>query len=151
MTVGALEEYGFAIHEHLEVLELYLAEAHLLADSLDYLVTINEFNEESVEVGSLGRPLGGIAHSHYGLGLALAIHGYGSGLHHLVVGILEGVAQGLACSVVGCGRDLQCTVLVVLVQVGEDEEVIDTHLRTGIHVHFAGDTGEAPEVLVLEV
>ena len=151
MTVGALEEYGFAIHEHLEVLELYLAEAHLLADSLDYLVAINELNIQVIEVRSLGRPLGGIAHSHYGLGLALAINSNRSSLHHLVAGILEGVAQGLACSVVGCGRDLKRTVLVVLVQVGEDEEVIDTHLRTGIHVYLAGDTGEAPEVLVLEV
>ena len=151
MTVGTLEEYGLAIHEHLIVLELYLAEAHLLADSLDYLVAINELDEESVEVGSLGSPLGRIAHSHRCLGLALAIYSDRSSLHHLVVGILEGVAQGLAGSVVGCGRDLQRTVLVVLVQVGEDEEVIDTHLRTGIHIHLAGDTGEAPEVLVLEV
>ena len=151
VTVGALEEYGLAIHEHLIVLELYLAEAHLLADSLDYLVAIDELNIQVIEVRSLGSPLGGIAHGHHSFGLALAIHGYGSGLHHLVVGILEGVAQGLAGSVVGCGRDLQCTVLVVLVQVGEDEEVIDTHLRTGIHIYLTGDTGEAPEVLVLEV
>ena len=151
MTVGALEEYGLAVHEHLIVLELHLAEAHLLADSLDYLVAIDEFDEEGVEVGGLGSPLGRIAHSHRCLGLALAIHGYGSSLHHLVVGILEGVAQALAGSIVGSSRDLQGTVLVVLVQVGEDEEVIDTHLRTGIHIYLTGDTGEAPEVLVLEV
>ena len=151
VTVGTLEEYGLAIHEHLEVLELYLAEAHLLADSLDYLVTINEFDEEGVEVRSLGSPLGGIAHSHRCLGLALAIYSNRSSLHHLASSILQSVAQGLAGSVVGSSRDLQRTVLVVLVQVGEDEEIIYTYLRTSIHIYLTGDTGEAPEVLVLEV
>ena len=151
VTVGALEEYGLAIHEHLEVLELYLAEAHLLADSLDYLVAINELNIQVIEVRSLGSPLGGIAHSHYGLGLTLTVDSCSSAFHHLASSILQGVAEALACSVVGCSRDLQGTVLVVLVQVGEDEEVIDTHLRTGIHVYLTGDTGKAPEVLVLKV
>ena len=150
VAVSTLEVYGLTVYEHLIILEFYLAETYLLTNCLND-VAIYELDVEVVEIGSLCSPLDGIGHGQYGLGFALIVNGSSSVLHHLTRSILQSVAEALACSVVGGGRNLQCTILIVLVQVGEDEEVVHAHLGTGIHIHFTSDTGKAPEVLVFEV
>ena len=45
----------------------------------------------------------------------------------------------------------QDTFLIVVLQVGIDEEVLNVDLRRGIEIHLAGDTREAPEVLILDI
>ena len=151
VAVGTLEEYSLTIYEHLIILELHLAEAHLLTDSLYHIVAIHQLNIQIIQVRSLGTPLCGIVHGQCSHGLSLSIDGSLGALHHLACSIFQCVTQHLTCCIIGRSRNLQRTVLVILVQVGEDEEVIHTHLGTSIHVHFTSDTGKAPEVLVFEV
>jgi hypothetical protein len=43
------------------------------------------------------------------------------------------------------------SLLEVLAQVGINDKVLDVDLRTGIEINLAGNAGEAPEVLVLQV
>ena len=45
----------------------------------------------------------------------------------------------------------QDTFLIVVFQVGIDEEVLNMHLRRGIEIHLTGNACKAPEVLILEI
>ena len=48
----------------------------------------------------------------------------------------------------GNGQNAPACLIVI---VGYDVNIVDMHLRTGIEIHLAGNTRQAPEVLVLQI
>ena len=150
VTVGALEENGLAIDQHLRVLDFYLAEAHLLGEDLCHLVAALDCGHEGEEVRSLGSPLLDIAQREAdgAVGVALEV---GSALGHGdAVGVEQLEVDDRASGHVDL--HLEGAVLVVIDEVGGNSEVVDMHSGVaGVKVALAGHTAEAPEVLVFGV
>ena len=48
MTVGSLEEHGLSVHQHLCILDFYLAEAHLDGDHLQHLSTLHQLGTQCI-------------------------------------------------------------------------------------------------------
>ena len=152
VAVGALDEDGLAVDEHLSALDLDASESHTLADGFDdvaFLVLQGE--GEGVEVRYLCAPYldagngegegrgGATAYADRGVASGAAIRGGKGGLD----------SKALGCRSGHVNREL--AVLVVVDDVLMDEDVLDVCLRTGVEIDFAGNAGEAPEILVFEI
>ena len=74
----------------------------------------------------------------------------GLGIDGISIGIFQHGGNG-AFQLAGQLRsNVQHTVFIGFIQSGFQEEVLHMGLRHGIQVHIPEDTGEAPEVLVLD-
>ena len=115
-----------------------MAEAYALANHLKHLVTLAGRDVQRIEVGRLGRP---------GLG-TIELDRLADALCYQFSGRVVEVHRNLG--VTRCLHvDIQRSLLAVIVLL--DDDILDMYLRTGIQVHFAGNTRQAPEVLVLQV
>ena len=149
VTVGTLEEHRLAVHQQLGVLDFHLAEAHTLRNGLNQIGAVQQFCDKRIEIRRLHRPLLAPCDLQLDGQCFSSAHRLRGNL--LAVGIAQREAQRLTLSPCSRGHDVQHAVLVALVEVRGDEEVCDVRLRTGVEVALAGDTREAPEVLVLDV
>ncbi len=107
-----------------------MTEAHTLFDNLQHLVALLQSDEQVIERRHFCRPRLHICHAHLlavGIGQTLLYRG---SLGSLYVHV-----------------ELTLAVEIVL----SDGDIFNVHLRTGIEIHLAGNTCEAPEVLILQI
>ena len=129
-----------------------MTEADALGNHLQHLVALLQGHDEGVQVGRLGCPCLDLAQrfkteSEW----AIVEHG-GAGLPHLLaLWVNQLQINRLTFGLRNLYFTRQDTFLIVVLQVGIDEEVLNVHLWTGIQIHLAGNTCEAPEVLILQV
>ena len=150
VAVGTLDEHRLTVDEQLAAADAYVAEAHLLAYHLGNLIPALQRDVQVVEIRRLGRPRLGILHRDDALetvsrrgGTALA--------DNAAPGIRK---HGRDSQALGCGRGNVVCQHAVAVSVGKvlpHGDILDMGLRTRIEVHLAGYSGEAPEVLVLQI
>ena len=173
MAVGALEDQAVAVDGHLlEVRsgqltvsiyfrsgELNLAEAQLLGHTAQVVaVLIIKGEDQGIEVGGLGVPQFGAEHF-LADGLGVPVAG-GDGIHvhrhtidkdifflivqadvHLITG---GLGVGL---VAHRHVQLQVGVLILLIQIGADEVVLQIHQRSGVQIDVTEDTAVLVHIL----
>ena len=149
VAVGTFDIYGLAIDEKLTVLDLYLAEAHLLRNDLhDVALTVFYKGLKGEEIRRLCRPLLHIAHHEACCALRAATEiggllGYDSAVGIEQTELYDGVAFDPSI-------DEQLTVLIIVLQIGCDADVLHLHLWVlGKEIALTRHAGETPEVLVL--
>ena len=155
VTVNTLDEYWLSVDKQLATLDFDLAEADALRDALEELAAIVvEGCIEGVKVRCLSRPLERIDKGGVDLCPTVVVDDNGCHLGRcnvLAIGSDELKSYLLATSLRCVNLDVELAVLVVVHEVGSNEEVVDVRLRTCVKVRLACDTAETPEVLVLEI
>ena len=145
VTVGALEEHGLPVHEHLGVLDLDLADAGLDGDHLGHGALLQVADLHGIEIRSLRGPFLRIRDFKDRSALALAAYLLGFQGFARRAEKLDGEAGG------SVNLDRKRAVGIGGVEVGGDAHVGDVLLRAGIEIAVAGDSAEAPEVLALDI
>ena len=149
VAVGTLDEHRHAVDEELLVFDFNLAEAHTLRYALHHLAAVEQRGIELVEIRCLGRPLLRILHVEGGFCLVVLAQCHGGFCRDVSASILQHQFHGLSCGSLALQLHVQCAVLVVVHQVGGDVDVVDMTGRTGIEIDLAGNSAQAPEVLIL--
>ena len=152
VAVNTLDEDGLSVDEQLLVLDFHLAETDALWDALKKFVAVVKRNVEIVEVRNLCRPCLDVCQLP-----SLIVESDGAIVkschrlteHFLAFGICKAHLHGLSLTIHKVNLASQHTILVVVHEVGGDEEVFDVCLRTCIEIALTSNTTEAPEVLVL--
>jgi len=151
VAVGALDEDGLSVDEHLTVLDFNAAETDGLRDDFDDVaLLVLEGDGECVEVREFGAPCfdGGDGEGCGGGATAYANRGAAGGLSG---GGGEGDLDDVALGGGSCDVHLQFAVPVVVDEVLMDEDVLDVCFGACIEIDLASDACEAPEVLILEI
>ena len=151
VAVCTLEEHRLAVHQHLSTLDLHLAEAYLLGNHLAGAALVGECGIKRIQIGNLCTPLLRVADLHFHHSIAVLVQGRRLGSHLAAISVLQGESHRLAGSIGARELHAKGTVLVIVGQVGSDENVLKMSHRASIHVHLASDACETPEILVLAI
>ena len=149
VAVGTLDQYGLAVHKQQAVLDLRRAETYALCYDLGSAAAVLDVYRNLVEVGRLGRPLGGVLDVERQLGLAAA--GRCGLLGNGGAGSIEKLDRGALYARGEVHLHVERGVGVLCVEVGRDHHVGKARLGQGYELHVTRDTAQTPQVLILEI
>ena len=129
-----------------------MTEADALGNDLQHLVALLQGHDEGVQVGRLGCPCFDLSQrfkteSEW----AIVEHGGAGLLHLLALRVDQLQFNRLTFGLGNVYFTRQDTFLIVIFQIGIDEEILNVYLRCSIEIHLAGNACEAPEVLIFEI
>ena len=145
VPVGALDEDGLAVHQQLVAHDLHGPETELEGRVLRHGLIRGRLHAEGIEVRGLGAPEGGIPDRPLIAGRPLDRTDL-AGSQDALPGRIQDFHLHEGDTLGHFGLDLQAAV-----GAGGHVDVLDPLLLAGIDLHAAGDAGEAPEILVLQV
>ena len=150
VAVGPLDQNRLAVDQQLCAFHFHLAEAHVLRQAFQHLLPVAQIHAQCIEVRSLCRPFERVFNvpEHFGL---LLTEPDCLRLHRVALFVSKGEHGLFSLAVLRSEAHGERTVAVIVGEVGRDEEVGNVALRTGIEINLAGNAGETPEVLVLEI
>ena len=90
VAVCTLEEHSLAVDQHLAILDLHLAETHLLGNHLTDTTLVRQRGVERIKIGNLCTPFLGIVNLHLHGGIAAFFQDSRLGSHLTPIGILKG-------------------------------------------------------------
>ena len=145
VPVGALDEDGLAVHQQLVAHDLHGPETELEGRVLRQSLIRGRLHAEGIEVRGLGAPEGGIPDRPLIAGRPLDRTDL-AGSQDALAGRIQDFHLHEGDTLGHFGLDLQAAV-----SAGGHVDVLDPLLLAGVDLHAAGDAGEAPEILVLQV
>ncbi len=152
VTVGPFDEDGLPVDKHLGAHYFHGTETDFERSGLRRFAFAQHGNFQAIEVGGLGTPKSGMSdgfigtnHAIAGLGLLIAFDREGSGQHDAAVRSGEFQLQGTHT---GGHFSLE---IKVTVHRSDIFHIFHAGFRPGIHKGLAGQTGQTPEILALQI
>ena len=147
MTVGSFKEYWLAVDEYLSACQFDLAETYLDRDHFSNGTSIFQSSGQCVEVGCFSSPFGGIGHVDSRVQFAGTFQ-IGCGYTFSLC-----VCQVKSYSAAAFHVDsyVQCTILILAVQVGSDADILNAFLVACIQIAVTSYAGITEEVLIFQI
>ncbi len=149
VAVGALDEHGLAVDQKLSVADLRRAESHALRHGFGHAAAVVYGNRQFIELGSLGRPFGGVLDLQRQVRLAVARRRHALGHHGAL--LVEQFHVGALDARREVHVDVHDGILVLGVEHGGGFHVEQTGLGTRREVYIARNAAQTPQVLILQI